>query len=114
MSNIKTDIAVPKTQYMSKYEEAYRKDYMMRHQETRELDYEEKVFFSTPDYGRIAGTSELGFFFRINGVQVRVQNEKSSRPQSTSPVTPPPKAVCSFWQRGTCTRGVNCPFRHSE
>ena len=24
------------------------------------------------------------------------------------------KAVCSFWQKGTCTRGVKCPFRHSE
>eukprot|EP01116_Phalansterium_solitarium_P022987 TRINITY_DN782_c0_g1_i3.p1 TRINITY_DN782_c0_g1~~TRINITY_DN782_c0_g1_i3.p1 ORF type:complete len:320 (-),score=83.41 TRINITY_DN782_c0_g1_i3:9-968(-) len=22
--------------------------------------------------------------------------------------------VCSFWQRGTCTRGSSCPYRHSD
>ena len=31
-----------------------------------------------------------------------------------APIVRGPKAVCTFWQRGRCTNGAKCRFRHSD
>jgi hypothetical protein len=79
-----------------------------------QMEEEDRHLLSSPEYGPINGTSEIGYFFIIDGKQVRVPTAESSPHAPKIGGGAPRNApnICKFWKKGACQNGSSCRFSH--